>query len=587
MSVRISPRSTQGPAGGRSPRSFLGKARKRGLVATVAAFAGSGWLLYEIVHFVLVDHYGLPDRLKDLTIVTLLGAMLGTMAWRWFRAEKKKPGVMKWEYVIVPLIAVATAAADIGFLTRPEAGGESPYEAALKDSGWTHSIAVLPFVNMSADKDQDYFCDGLTEEMISRLSQVRGLKVTARTSAFAFKGDNRDVREIGRLLGVDRVLEGSVRKDARTVRITAQLINVADGFHAWSGSFDRDLDRIFSLQDDIARSVAAALRMTLLESQDPLAQTRSLEAYNEFLLGQHYYVTPNKDNLDRAIGHYRKAVGLDPDYARAWAALGAAIAFQANVGFIPTADGYPEAVKAVERALELDAGLAYGHVVRGWIRMTFDWDWRGAEESFARAVRLDPPRGFFGAAQLELVLGRFDSALALSRKAADLDSLNTSVLINLALTAFYAGRLDEAVEVFRKVHDLAPERGNIHALLAQVYLAQSLPAAALAVLEEEKDPFFRLPVLAMIHHALGDGKGSDEALARFVEDHAQGGAYQIAQIHAFRGEADAAFEWLDIAVEGRDGGLYLTKVDPFLRALKPDPRYGALLKRLGLQVGKP
>jgi TolB-like protein/cytochrome c-type biogenesis protein CcmH/NrfG len=578
--------SPHGPVKRYPPGSLPDKLRRRGLARTFAAFAGSGWFLYEIVHFVLVDHYHLPDVLKDITIVTILGALLAVLAWRWFRGERAKRA-RRWAFIVVPVLAAATLALDVAFLTRWKAHGPDVYAEASQGPAYDASIAVLPFVNIGDDKDQDYFCDGLTEEMITRLSRIRSLKVTARTSAFAFKGDNRDIRDIGRRLGVEKVLEGSVRKDATRVRVSAQLINVADGFHVWSETYDRELGAVLTLQDEIAGAVARELRLTILEPSDPLAQTDSLEAYNEFLLGQHYYVSPTRENLDKAVGHYRRAVAVDPGYARAWAGLGAALAFQANVGFTPTDAGYTEAIAAVRRALGLDDALAYAHVVLGWIHMTYNWDWRASEASFAKALRLDPARGYFGAAQLALVLGRFDRALALARRAVELDALNTSALMNLALTAFYAGRLEESVEVFRRMHDIDPERGNIHALLAQVYLARNRAEEARAALEEEKDPFFRLPVESMIERAMGRERESYEALGTFIDRYGKGNAYQIAQVHAFRGETNLALEWLEIAYKDRDGGLYLTKVDPYFRVLRGDPRFAAFLSKMGFPADAP
>lgn len=567
-------------------RSLMEKVRQRGIIGGLAAFVGSGWLIYEIVHFILVDHYHLPDTLKDITIVSVLCAALSSVTWRWFRGENKarKP---KWELVLIPAFVLAAAAVNVNLLLHPGAHDLEPAVQASDESRWKSAIAVLPFVNMSTDKEQEYFCDGLTEEMITKLSQVRELKVTARTSAFTFKGENRDIREIGQSLGVDKVLEGSVRRDGSRLRISAQLINVSDGFHIWSETYDRDLDNVFIIQDDIALSVAAALQVTLLERRGLWPQTQSLEAYNEYLLGRHFYRNPTKGNLEKALGHYEKAVELDPEYATAWTALGATLALQASIGYASVADNYPKAVAAVERALTLDDQLAYGYSVLGWIRMSFDWDWTGAEAALTKAMSLEAGRGLLEAAQLALALGRYDRALALARRAADLDALNASTQMNLALAAFYAGHLEESVKLFTRVIQLSPERANAHALLAQVYLLQSHPEMALAELEKEKHHFFRLSGQAMAYHALGREKESLDALAKFSNDFWEGGAFQMAQIHAFRGEADKAFEWLEIAYGQRDGGLFLTKADPFLKRLKTDPRYDAFLKRMRYPPDQP
>jgi serine/threonine-protein kinase len=564
----------------------MGKIRERGIIASLAAFGGSGWLIYEIVHFVLVDHYHLPDELKDITIVTVFWALVSRLAWVWFRGEKKKRRI-KWELVLIPSFVLAAGALNLNVLLQMGSHERAASSVALTESGWKNAVAVLPFANLSGDPEQDYFCDGLTEEMITKLSQVRELRVTARTSAFAFKGENRDIREIGQKLGVDKVLEGSVRKEGARLRISTQLINVADGYHLWSESYDRDLDKIFKVQDEISVSVARALKVTLLGGPQLPAQTGSLEAYDEFLLGQHDYANPTKENLTKAIGHYERAVELDPRYARAWAALGAALAFQANIGYTPVGENYPRAIAAVELALALDRRLAYAHSVMGWIRMTYNWDWAAAEACYEKALGLEAGRGLFGAAQLALALGRFDQAIAFARRVTEVDSLNPSAHMNLAVAALYAGRFEKAGEAFAKVILLSPERANGHALLAQMHLLQSLPEMALAEVEKEKDPYFRLPVQAMAYHSLGRAEESYHALARFIEDYWKGGAYQLAQIHAFRGDANQAFQWLEIAYSQRGGGLFLVKADPFLKRLKDDARYAAFLEKIGLHERLP
>lgn len=213
--------------------------------------------------------------------------------------------------------------------------------------------------------------------------------------------------------------------------------------------------------------------------------------------------------------------------------------------------------------------------------MTYDWDWAGAERSFGKALRLEPFRGYYGASQLALVLGRFERAVDLARRAADLDALSAPAQTNLGLALFYAGKLEEAAGVFAKVALLHPERGDIHALLAQVQLAQSMPQTALRTVQDEADPLFRLPVEAMCQHALGRRAPSDEALARLIEAHAEGGAYQIAQVYAFRGEIARALEWLDAAYTQHDGGLFLTLADPYFRPLRGEPRFAAFLRKMG------
>jgi TolB-like protein/cytochrome c-type biogenesis protein CcmH/NrfG len=561
------------------PRSFLGKLRRRGIIGALAALIGSGWLVYEIVHFILVEHYHLPERLKDIVIVSTLCVLLCTLTWRWFRGEKRK---IKWEYILLPVFVLAGTLLNGSYLLHLRVESPAYDSTVFKETAWKNSLAILPFVNMSTDQEQEYFCDGLTEELITKLSQIQELKVPARTSAFVFKGKSADIRDVGRRLRVHNVLEGSVRKSGPRIRISAQLINVADGYHLWSETYDRDLDDIIAVQDEIARSVAEALQVTLLGEKDSIPETRNSESYNAFLMGRYFYGRQTRESLKKAIVYYEQAINLDPKFARAWAGLGATYAFQAGLGYVPSKEGYNQAKAAVKKALALDKNLAYAHAVMGWIQMSDDWNWTAADTSYQRAMSLEPKRGQVEAAQLAVALGHFEIASALARRAVELDPISAQTLATLGLAYWYGGRIEEAITTYRKILEFVPDYPVVRGLIALVYLTQSNPKEALAELDQVPDPFWQLPGLAMACHSLGRKAESDAALAKFIEKYQAGGAYNVAQVYAFRGEADQAFEWLDRAYSQHDGGMFLIKVDPLFNNLKTNPRYKAILKKMHL-----
>jgi TolB-like protein/Tfp pilus assembly protein PilF len=580
MSIARQPAS---PAHPYPSHSFFGRLKSRGIIGAFATIVGSGWLAYEIVHFILVDHYHLPERLKDVTIISTLCTLLCTIAWRWFRGEKRKRKI-KWEYVLLPAFILAGTLLNGNYLLHPggdDAGHDSP---AIQATAWINSVAVLPFVNMSGDPDQEYFCDGLTEELITKLSQIQELKVPARTSAFIFKDKRVDIHEVGQRLRVDNVLEGSVRKSGPHVRITAQLINVADGYHLWSESYDRNLDDVFSVQDEIARSVAGTLQVRLLGEKRTAPETRNGEAYNAVLMARYFYGQPTRENLAKAVGYYEQAVKLDPGFARAWAGLGATYAFQAGNGYISPEEGYDLAKTAVKKALALDKDLAYAHRIFGWIKMSCDWDWAAADASYRKAMSLAPGSVQLEAAQLAVAMGRFEAATALARRAVELDPMSSPASTTLGLALWYGGRLEEALATYRRILELNPEYPTIHGLIGLVYLTQSKPQEALADLDQAEDPFWRLPGLAIAYHSLGRKAESDAALTEFIEKYQAGGAYNVAQVYACRGDYDRAFQWLERAYAQRDGGMFLVKVDPLLKNLRADARFKALLKRLHLPV---
>jgi len=448
------------------------------------------------------------------------------------------------------------------------------------------SIAVLPFVDMSPGKDEEYFADGLAEELLNSLARTPGLRVVARTSSFQFKGKNVKLLDIGRELNAATVLEGSVRKQGNRVRITAQLINASDGFHLWSQTYDRELNDIFAVQEEIAQSVAGALKVALLGGTSPSARGTSQEPYNAYLQARYFYQRSSKESLERAVRYYEQAINLDPSYAKAWVGLAEAHSRRADFGYVLVEEGYPKALAGAERALALDANLAEAHAALGSIKTTFQWDWAGADAAYKQALALGPGNFevLYGAALLALHLGRRQEALALCLRAAELDPLNTQIYIELARVHYWSGRLPEAIAAVSKGLEIDPARQYAHTLLAVLELEQSRPQEALAEMEREPDLNWRLFGLALTYRALGRKQESDTALAELIAKYQAVMAFQVAEVYAFRGEDDLAFRWLERAYAQRDGGLTWMKGDPLLKSLEHDPRFAAFLKKMRLPL---
>lgn len=445
------------------------------------------------------------------------------------------------------------------------------------------SIAVLPFVDMSPAKDQEYFSDGLAEEVLNDLAKVPELRVTARTSSFQFKGRNEDLRVIGEKLNVVTVLEGSVRKQGDRVRITAQLIQVSDGFHLWSETYERDVKDVFAVQEEIARAVVGSLKITLLGINSPSPRPTSPEAYNAYLQGRYFSERLSDENIVKAIGYYEQAVKLDPQYALAWASLAEARRDQEGTyGSMH----YEQALHEAERALALDPNQARAHTVVGTIKMSYDWDWSGADAAYQKALALEPgnARTICEAAALAAALGSFEQALVLNRRAIELNPLDPSAYHWLSLNAWWAGRLEESDAAATKALELNPQHPWSHLRLGINQLARSRPQEALAEMERETHPLFRLQGLAFVYYALGRKKEADAALTQIISHWEATAPFQIAEIYAFAGKPDDAFRWLDKAYAGHDGGLIYVKDDPLLKNIEHDPRYVAFLKRMRLPL---
>ena len=460
------------------------------------------------------------------------------------------------------------------------------------------SIAVLPFVNMSRDEENEYFADGLSEELLNVLAKIRGLRVASRTSAFSFKGKDVDLPTIAQKLNVATVLEGSVRKSGKRVRITAQLIEVASDSHLWSETYDRELDDIFAVQDDIAQSVVKELRAALLEAPAAAASTTAVaevrqaaagrsdnpEAFRLYLQGKFFAERFTQADTDKAIALFQQALAIDPDFALAWTGLAGVHRVQAGYGFAPIDAGFARAREAAQQALRLAPDLAEAHIGMGRISETHDWDWAAADASFQRALELAPgdANALRAAAGLARILGHSEKAVDLIGKAIALDPLSAFTHRQAAMIHLVAGQLEETATSFQLALDINPKGGLYHAFLAITRLLQGRLGEARALAGHEGHDVFRNLALTLIEHKLGNAAASDAALKTLIDGFGWTAAFQIAEAYAFRGEVDKAYEWLESAYRQRDPGVVFTAVDTILRPLHSDPRWTPFVRRLGL-----
>ena len=458
----------------------------------------------------------------------------------------------------------------------------------------SNAMAVLPFANLSRNEDSEYFSDGLAEEILNVLSKIAGLRVAARTSAFAFKGKQVSVKEIGRELDVASVLEGSVRMAGERVRIAVQLVNARDGYQLWSQTYDRTMDDIFAIQDDIAQSVAEELRSRLVgTSADPggdiaaemarAVRGRAIdpEAHRLMLLGRHLTRRFNEPDLTQASKYFREALKIDPAYALCWCQLGHLYTVASSYGWVALDTDYEKAEEALQRSLELDPDLAEAHARLGRIKWMRNSDMPGARRSVDRALELAPEdvEVLIVAGQMARELGQFDKAMELHSNAAALDPLNPLAWGAIAATAFFGGDIEASELAARRSMDLAPQRIYIRACLALVLLAMGRPDEALQEAGREPGTIWRRWSLAIIHHVAGRDTESDDELEQLIKEFSDG-HFQIAEVLAMRGETDAAFEMLERSIRERDPGRSFAKVSPLLKNLHDDPRWPKVLKEI-------
>ena len=490
-----------------------------------------------------------------------------------------------WKFVFLPLVAVV-AAAGIGREFRFARNGLN-----LPSSNNTSSIAVLPFVDMSPGKDQEYFSDGLAEQLIDDLAKVPRLKVVGRSSAFQFKGKNEDLREVGRKLGVANVLEGSVRREGNHVRITAELTKANDGFQLWSQTYDREIKDIFAVQDEIARATTEALQVKLLGSNgQPVPSTlRSAnpEAYQAYLQANYLFGRgQSKEDFGKALAYTDTAIKLDENYAPAWALRASVQSRMAGLDQADTAEDIRRAREDAGRAIALDPTSASGYLALARTQIDYDWDWDAAKIYLAKAAALEPGsvEVFRIRSRLSWVSGDLDQAVKLAEQVAVLEPLRSNSYLGLGHLLYLAGRYDEARKELQKALDLNPQATFAHYTLGKVLIAERKSQQALAEMEKEPSDWAKLTGQALAYHALGRGQDSTAALGALIAKYGADGAYQIAQVYAYRGESDKSFEWLERAYQQRDPGLTDMKTDPLFKSLRDDPRYGEFLKKMHLPI---
>jgi len=577
-----------------NPRDLFTELKRRNVYKVAVAYAVVGWLLIQVATqvfpFLEISNWAI----RIVILVTALGFPVALIiAWAFEvtpegikrteaadAAEQRSRGVA-WIYVVLVGASLSVA---LFFVGRYTAGHGPPQVREVAAESPEKSIAVLPLVNESGDPKDEYFSDGLSEELIAALAQISGLKVIGRSSSFRFKDRKEDPKTIGKKLGVSTLLDGTVRKQGDRVRIVAELVNAADGIQLWTRTFDRELKDIFKVQEEIARAVAESLKVTLLGSDSTQKSApKNTEAHNAYLQGHFHFQRRNLEDYRKAVDYFDQAIRLDPNYALAYAERSEALTFIGDL----TGQHEPawsNARSDAEKAVAIAPDLAEAHAALGFVRFIVDWRFAEGLNELKRAKELSPsnPTANDVLARLIVYLGRINEAERQARQAVDLDPLSVFTQNNLARVLFYAGKLDEADAIARKSAELQPAAAATHRWQTLIAAQRGNGETALREAQLEPDEGYRRFELALAQYVRGDRVAADAALADLIVNGRDNLAYQIAEVYAARGEKDKAFEWLQISFDNHDTGTLTLLVDPLLRGLRDDPRYKNFLAKLGL-----
>lgn len=577
--------------------SFFTELKRRNVLRVAIAYAVVAWLLLQVSD-TLVPALRLPEWFHSgVALLLILGFPVALLfAWAFemtpdgLKKERDidqsqfiaKVAGRKLDFVIIGLLVVALgyfgydkfvlepSRDTSGSATAVQVAKQQPAEIEL--ARVDNSIAVLPFVNMSSDEEQEYFSDGLSEELLNLLARIPELKVAARTSSFSFKDKNLEIPEIASRLKVAHVLEGSVRKHGNQVRITAQLIQADNGYHLWSETYDRQLDDIFQIQEDIALAVVGALRVTLL-GEVPKTRKTDPKAYQLFLEGQYLKRQISSDSLNRAVEVFKQAVEIDPAYVPAWAELADTYIWGGRPDELSREEANALADQAIQIAISTDPDYAFAYYVRGVSWFFTKHNFKQGVEDFQRALELDPDDAFLVAAigKGALLTGKFDLAITQYKTALAMEPVVPEFYWYLGRAYLSSGRLDDAEASFRTLLSLSPSFPWENELWQTLLLKGELEAA----LSESDTSFSR----AIIHHALGNAEVADEALADLIEN---AYLYSIAMVYGYRGEVDKTFEWLNYMLENSDHYPTFILCETAFRSIHSDKRWQSFLEKLGL-----
>jgi TolB-like protein/Flp pilus assembly protein TadD len=579
---------------------FLARLKQRKLVQWALAYVAAAFALLQGIDIV-AQRFGWPDVVERSLIIAICVGFFMVLLLAWYHGERGAQKVSGIELLILALLLGIGGGALWRFADAPTAATAVAAEPAGTPAGIQpvpaasipqKSVAVLPWANESGDKDQQYFSDGLSEDLITALSQFAGLKVISRDSSFHFRHSNDSSREIGAKLGVAHLLEGSVQKLGDEVRISAELVNCADGSTLWSQHYDRPYKDLFALQDDITKSVAAALKAKLLEGGGAVVQSDrppsgNLAAYTAYQRGVAYATLGTATGQHQAIAQFDQAIRLDPRYAQAYAA--SSVAWQGLAGSFDTdavavRNEIAQARAAADMALQLDPELAFAHEALAGLMAAFDFNWTGALAESQRAMKLAPgdSGAKAGLAAIQARLGQISSAVELDRQALGSTPLSAGGYFGLGRKLVGLGQLDEAESALRQSIKLTSGASRPHAYLAMIEVLRGDAAAALSAAQKTPAGFWHDFAVTLALQIGTDRAAADAALKNAIDKYSSNDAYQIADIYAVRKDPDNMFKWLDRAVANRDAGVELLLFDPLILRYQHDPRFAVFCKKVGL-----